>query len=368
MSTDLDCLIAGGGVVGQACARALAQAGLSVALCEREIQFGQGISSRSSEVIHAGLHYAPGSMKARLCVEGARRLYAYCTDRGIAHRRLGKLVVALRDEEIPRLVAMRDRAQRNGVPGCRLLDHREVRRLEPRLECVAALSSPATGILDSHGLIEALGSDADEAGAMRVVNTPVLGAKREGDGWEIRLGGTEPIFVRSRWLINAAGLGAQTLARHISGFPREAIPARHLAKGCYFALSGPQPFRHLIYPVPEPGGLGIHLTLDLAGQARFGPDVQWISRANYAVSKARVARFAEAIRRYWPGLDERALTPAFAGIRPKIVGPGDADADFRIDGPDDHGLPGLIQMFGIESPGLTASLAIAAHVTERIAN
>lgn len=367
MSADLDCLIAGGGVVGQACARALAQAGLSVALCESEPQFGQGISSRSSEVIHAGLHYAPGSMKAQLCVEGARRLYAYCADRGIAHRRLGKLVVALREEEIPRLIALRDRAQANGAPGCRLLSRRELRRLEPRLECAAALNSPATGILDSHGLLEALGSDADEAGAMRVVSTPVLGAARDTDAWAIRLGGAEPTTVRSRWLINAAGLGAQALARRISGFPREAIPPRILAKGCYFSLSGTQPFRHLIYPLPEPGGLGIHLTLDLAGQARFGPDVQWIRRANYAVSKARAAHFAAAIRRYWPGLDATRLMPAYAGIRPRIAGPEEADVDFRIDGPEKHGLPGLIQMFGIESPGLTASLAIAAQVAQRIA-
>jgi L-2-hydroxyglutarate oxidase LhgO len=366
----IDVLVAGAGVVGLAVARALALAGHEVIVAEAAERIGGGVSSRNSEVIHAGLYYAPGSWKARLCVAGRERLYAYCAERGVQARALGKLVIAVRDDDIPGLQAISARGRANGVPGLELLGPAEVQALEPALRCAAALWSPASGIVDSHGLMTALLGDAENAGAVLALKSRVRGARRSGDAWCVQVESEgESTELHTRWLINAASLDAQALAQGVEGFPSTAIPRRHLARGHYFALSGvAHPFRHLIYPQPVDGGLGVHLTLDLAGHARFGPDVQWFESAargdalDYAVDPARAAGFAAEIRRWWPELPGGALVPAYTGIRPKISGPGEAAADFRLDGPAVHGVPGVVMLFGIESPGLTAALAIGDEV------
>ncbi|GAA5185006.1 NAD(P)/FAD-dependent oxidoreductase [Niveibacterium umoris] len=360
----VDCAIVGAGVVGLACAKRLAERGLQVALFEREHSFGQGISSRSSEVIHAGLYYPQGSLKAALCVAGARDLYAYCAAHGVAHRRTGKLVVATRADDLAALERIAAQARGNGVERARLITGEAAREMEPALNCCAALWSPDTGIIDSHALMQAYADDAEAAGAMLVFAAPVLHGECAARGVTLHVGGAAPYRVRADWLINAAGLGAQPLAAAITGFPAAHIAALHFAKGHYFSLSGRSPFSHLIYPVPEPGGLGIHLTLDLAGCARFGPDVAWIEQPDYTVPVERADAFARAIRQYWPGLPDGRLVPAYAGVRPKLGGAEAAAADFRIDGPASHGVAGVINLFGIESPGLTASLAIAARVSD----
>ncbi|MCE1184082.1 MAG: NAD(P)/FAD-dependent oxidoreductase [Rhodocyclales bacterium] len=363
----LDAVVIGAGVVGLACARALAQAGREVLILESAAQFGTGISSRSSEVIHAGLYYPAGSWRARCCMAGRARLYAYCAARGIAHRRLGKLVVATDTAQTPALATLARQAAALGVP-VELLSAPQAQALEPALRCVAALHSPETGIIDSHALMQALLADAEAAGAQLVCHAPVAGGQtRPGGGLVLQVGGIHQMEIAARQVVNAAGLGALPLARRWHGLDPKRLPASHYARGNYFALSGKAPFQRLIYPLPEPGGLGIHLTLDLGGQARFGPDVEWLDAPgsagfDYRVAPARAARFYPAIRRYWPELPDQALQPAHAGIRPKIHAPHEPAADFCLQGPQTHGHPGLVELFGIESPGLTSSLALAEVV------
>ena len=371
----VDCIVIGAGVVGLACARAIAQAGLEVAIVERETAYGTGVSARNSEVIHAGLYYPTGSRKAQWCVRGARLLYDHCAQRGIAHRRCGKLLVATREADVEALETLRAKGLANGVNELQWLTRAQALALEPELQCVAALWSPASGIVDSHGLMTSLLGDAEAAGALLAVTSGVVGAARDGDGWRVRVrtavasdaGGD--FELATNWIVNAAGLDAQAVAAAMEGFPAAAIPPRHLAKGHYFSLSGRAPFSRLIYPMPTDGGLGVHLTLDLGGQAKFGPDVEWIDDVtsatdlgrdlNYTVDARRADAFAAEVRRYWPRLPDGALAPAYSGIRPKLSGPGEPAADFWLQGPADHGCAGVLQLFGIESPGLTASLAIA---------
>lgn len=362
----VDVAIIGAGVIGLACARALAEAGREVVVIERENRFGTGISARNSEVIHAGLYYPPGSLKARLCVAGRKQLYAYCAERGIAHARCGKLVVATHAAQTDALQAIATRAVTNGVDDLQWLDRDRLRTLEPALDAHAALLSPSTGIIDSHGLMQALLGDAERHGAMLALNSPVLGGAAEAGGIVLEVGGKAPMALRARWVVNAAGLDAVGLATHIRSAASALAPQAFYARGVYFTYAGKAPFSHLIYPIPEAGGLGVHLTLDLSGQAKFGPDVEWIAAPDYQLDPTRAERFAHAIRSWWPALDPQRLQPAYAGVRPKIVGPGQADADFRIDDPGTHGVSGLIHLYGIESPGLTAALAIGAEVTRRV--
>ena len=364
---NVDCVVIGAGVVGLACARALAADHREVLVLEREAAFGTGISARNSEVIHAGLYYPPGSLKARLCVEGRDALYRYCAERGIAHARCGKLVVAPAPDQLPALEQLRTRAVANGVPDLVLLDQARVLQLEPELHAHAALLSPSTGIVDSHGLMLALLGDAERDGALLALGSPVTGGRSTDEGIILWIGGAQPMEIRARWVINAAGLDAVDLGHRIEGPDPAGLPQAWFARGVYFTLTGKAPFSRLIYPIPEPGGLGVHLTLDLGGQAKFGPDVEWINAPDFHVAPERADAFYHAIRHWWPGLQDGRLTPAYAGVRPKIAGPGMPDADFRIDGPAGHGIDGLIHLFGIESPGLTASLAIGRHVASLVA-
>lgn len=358
----VDCVVVGAGVVGLACARSLAALGREVLIVERETAFGTGISARNSEVIHAGLYYPPGSLKARLCVAGRRLLYPYCEAHGVAHARCGKLVVAPRAQMADRLRQIRARAEANGVDDLQWLERAAIRELEPALDAHAALLSPSTGIVDSHGLMLALLGDAERDGAMLALAGPVLGGKADGDGVVLHVGGEQAMTLRARWVINAAGLDAVALGHAIEGVAPARLPRAHYARGVYFSHSGRVPFSRLIYPIPEPGGLGVHLTLDLGGQAKFGPDVEWVDAPDYTVDPARAEHFYRAVRDWWPDLEDGRLQPGYAGVRPKIAGPGEADADFRIDGPAQHGVPGLVHLFGIESPGLTAALAIGEAV------
>jgi L-2-hydroxyglutarate oxidase LhgO len=338
MGEAVECVVIGAGVVGLAVARALALAGHEVMVLEKERWIGAETSSRNSEVIHAGLHYPKGSLKARFCVEGRDRLYAYCAARGVPHARVGKLTVACKEEEIPILEGVWRKAEENGVDD---------------LEWV--------GGNDSHALMLAYQADLEAAGGMVVLRAPVLSGSAGAEGFTLEVGGAEPMTLDCRMLINSGGVHAPALARRIRGIPPESIPRDYFCRGVYFTLSGRSPFRRLIYPVPEPGGLGVHLTLDLAGQARFGPDVEWIDRLDYTVDPRRGERFYAAIRNYWPGLRDGALQPGYAGIRPKISGPTEPAADFAVQGPADHGVAGLVNLYGIDSPGLTASLALADH-------
>jgi L-2-hydroxyglutarate oxidase LhgO len=358
----VDCIVVGAGVVGLAVARKLALAGREVIVLESAEDIGTGTSSRNSEVIHAGIYYAAGSLMAEMCVAGKMALYDYCADHGVPHRRCGKLIVATTDTESEKLAAIKQRAEANGVLDLQPLNGAEARAMEPALNCVAALLSPSTGIIDSHAYMLALRGDAESAGAAFAFHTPLLHAKTTDDGIVVEVGGDAPMMLACSRLINAAGLTAPAIARAIDGMPADHVPTAYYAKGNYFSCSARSPFSHLIYPVPEPGGLGVHLTLDMAGQARFGPDVEWIEGIDYAVDPARAERFYPAIRRYWPTLPDGALLPSYSGIRPKIVPPATAVQDFLIQGPRDHGVAGLINLFGIESPGLTSSLAIADHV------
>jgi len=361
---DADVLIIGAGVVGLAVARALTLAGRSVVVVEARAAFGEETSSRNSEVIHSGIYYPTGSLKARLCVRGRALLYAFCEARGIAHSRCGKLIVAADESELAGLEALARKGAQNGVADLRMLSGDEARAMEPALACVGALHAPSTGIIDSHGYMLALQGDAEAA--VFAYRAPFLSARREGHGFVAEIGGAEPMRLHVGALVNAAGLAASRAARAIQGLDPSFIPETLYAKGNYFALSGRAPFRRLIYPAPQTHGLGVHLTFDLGGQARFGPDVEWVEALDYSVNPERGHGFGEAIRRYWPGLPDDALTPAYAGIRPKISGPADPAADFRIDGPERHGVPGLVNLFGIESPGLTSSLAIAEEVVGRL--
>jgi L-2-hydroxyglutarate oxidase LhgO len=361
--TELDAVIIGGGVIGLAVARALALSGREVTLLESEARLGQHTSSRNSEVIHAGIYYPPGSLKARLCVEGKTLLYAYAEAAGVEYRRLGKIVVATRDDEVPALEKIRENADKCGVHDLEWLEARDVAALEPAVTAVRGLLSPSTGIVDSHSFMSALRRDAVAGGAEIVTSSPVVGGcVLDAGGFELEIGGAEPTTVTCATVVNAAGLWAQNVARSIRGVPSGSIPAQYFAKGHYFTLVGRSPFSHLVYPVPVPGGLGVHVTLDLAGQARFGPDVSWIDGVDYGFEEGREARFYAAIRAYFSALRDGALAPGHTGIRPKLAPSGAAAQDFVIQGESEHGVPGLVNLYGIESPGLTAALAVAARV------
>jgi L-2-hydroxyglutarate oxidase LhgO len=360
----LECAVVGAGVIGLAVARALAERGREVVVIERHAAIGTEISSRNSEVIHAGIYYPPGSLKARLCLAGKHALLRYCVERGIPHRQCGKLIVAASGAEIAVLERLLRRGRENGVDDLELLDRAATLALEPALCCEAALLSPSTGVVDSHGFMLALQGDAERHGAAVAFNSPVVGGRIGSDGIELDVGGADTMILKCDMVVNCAGLSGVGLAASITGFPSASLPRGYMAKGHYFALSGACPFRHLIYPCPVDGGLGVHLTLDLAGRARFGPDLEWTDVEEYDVPAERAARFACSVRRYWPGLPDGALHPAYAGIRPKLHGPGEGFADFLIQGPQEHGVPGLVNLFGIESPGLTSSLAIADRVAD----
>jgi L-2-hydroxyglutarate oxidase LhgO len=371
----VETVIVGAGVVGLACARALARAGQEVLMLESEEAFGTATSARSSEVIHAGLYYPTGSWRARLCVQGQALLYDFCEHHGVAHRRCGKLVVACTDDELPQLDAVQAQAAANGVADLRRLDAGQARALEPELDCRGALLSPSTGIVDSHGLMLALLGEAEAHGAILAVRSPLLAAACVPGGFVLQVGGSMPCTLQARRLVNAAGLHACQVAAAMAGLDARFVPTPHYAQGAYFTLNGRSPFSHLVYPVPgRSGHLGVHLTLDLAGQARFGPSFRWLPPGpavfDYRVDPADGAGFAAEVLRYWPGLADRpadALQPGYAGVRPKISGPGEPAADFRLDGPATHGIAGLVNLFGIESPGLTASLAIARQVAAMLA-
>lgn len=360
----VDCVVIGAGVVGLAVARALALRGREVLVLEGADAIGTGTSSRNSEVIHAGIYYPKGSLKARLCVEGRDMLYAYCESRGIPHRRCGKLIVATSDDQVKALEGIRQRALANGVSDLQWLTRDQARALEPALECVAALLSPSTGIVDSHAFMLSLQGDLEHAGGIVALNSPVAHAETEGGA--IVLEAADGTRLQARVLINAAGLQAPALASRIRGLDQRHVPEARYAKGNYFVLTGASPFSRLIYPVPEAAGLGVHLTLDMGHQAKFGPDVEWVDSADdLTVDPARGDGFYAEVRRYWPGLRDGALVPGYSGIRPKINGPHEAAADFCIQGPETHGMPGLVQLFGIESPGLTSALALGEHVAEK---
>jgi L-2-hydroxyglutarate oxidase LhgO len=359
----VECVVVGAGLVGLAVARALARVGREVVILEAEDAIGTHTSSRNSEVIHAGIYYPKGSLKARACVEGRKRLYAYCEEHGVPFRRCGKLIVATADSQQADLLSIKAKAHGNGVTDVVEIPAAEAMRMEPALHCVAALHSPSTGIIDSHALMLAYLGDAEDAGAMLALKSPLDRVAIAGRNFELEVQGTR---IGTRLLINSAGMRAPSVARAIEGFPKDKVPPEYYAKGNYYSLTGKPPFSRLVYPVPEPGGLGVHVTLDLAGQARFGPDVEWVERfdprTDYAVDPRRSERFYAAIRRYWPALQDGALAPGYSGIRPKISGPKEPAADFVVQGPAEHGVPGLVNLFGIESPGLTASLALADDV------
>lgn len=365
----IDCIVAGAGVVGLAIAREMAQRGMDTLILEAENAIGTGISSRNSEVLHAGIYYPAGSLKARLCVAGREKLYRYCQERAVPHARCGKLIVATNAGQEPVLASILANASACGAGNLTPLTAAEARRLEPKLRCTAALLSPATGIIDSHALMLALLGDAEKHGATLSLNTRIVAGRIESrrivlDTVDSTSGGFEIATAR---FINAAGLGATALAGSLDGLERQFVPKLRYAKGNYFSVAGRAPFSRLVYPIPEPGGLGVHLTLDLDGVARFGPDVEWTDQLDYRVDPARGERFYDEVRKYWPDLAEGSLRPAYSGIRPKVSGPGEANADFIIQDAAVHGVEGLVNLIGIESPGLTSSLAIADHVAQRLA-
>jgi L-2-hydroxyglutarate oxidase LhgO len=356
----LDAVVVGAGVVGLAVARALAMAGREVVILEAEDAIGTHTSSRNSEVIHAGIYYPKGSLKARSCVAGKELLYEYCVTHGVPHRRSGKLIVASAGEQLDELKAIQAKAHANGVTDVVWMTRQQVLALEPELHCVAGLYSPSTGIIDSHALMLAYQGDAEAHGAMLALKSPLQKCEVVRDGLVLQES------IHAKVVVNSAGLRAPSVAALVQGFDKKYIPRELYAKGNYYTLTGKNPFQRLVYPVPEPGGLGVHVTLDMAGQARFGPDVEWVDGIHYEVDPRRSERFYAAIRRYWPGLPEGALAPGYSGIRPKTAGPGEPAPDFAIQGPKRHGIPGLVHLFGIESPGLTASLALAAMVLEEL--
>jgi L-2-hydroxyglutarate oxidase LhgO len=364
MTERVDCVVIGAGVVGIAVARALAMAGREVIVLEAAEAIGTETSSRNSEVVHAGIYYPRDSLMARFCVAGRRMLYAYCDDHGVPYRKCGKLIVATDAAEAERLLGILARAEANGVEGMRLLTAAEARALEPNLACTAALLSPETGIVDSHAYMLALQGEAEAAGAMFAFRSPVERGAVGEDGIALWVGGAEPLHLTAALVVNAAGLHAPDLARRFAGMPSQLVPRAYYAKGNYFSLAGRSPFSRLIYPVPVPGGLGVHLTIDLGGAARFGPDVEWVDALDYDVDPRRADSFYAAVRRYWPDLRDGTLLPAYAGIRPKIVPPGAGGQDFCILGPRAHGVPGLLHLLGIESPGLTAAIALGDHICE----
>jgi len=356
-----ECVVVGAGVIGLAVARALALAGREVILLEEQGDIGTGTSSRNSEVIHAGIYYKTDSLKARLCVSGKQALYDYCADHGVEHKRLGKIIVASDEADIPKLDGIATQAAANGVDDLTRLSKADIEHMEPAVAGVAGLLSPSTGIIDSHGLMLAYQGDAEDHGAMIAFESPLQGGRVTDDGFVLDIGGAAPMKLGCKLLINAAGLGAQSVAGALEGLASADIPKRYLLKGNYFSMTGKNPFSRLVYPIPPDASLGVHLTLDLAGQAKFGPDQEWIDEVDYPVDPGRAASFYQAVRLYYPGLADDALIPAYAGIRPKVQAPGEPVADFVIDGPDRHKIPGLINMFGMESPGLTSSLAIAEY-------
>ena len=359
----VDAIVVGAGVVGLAVARELARAGHETIILEAEDAIGTHTSSRNSEVIHAGIYYPKASLKARACVAGKELLYEYCVAHGVPHRRSGKLIVASDPSQIDELGQIQRKAHANGVTDVVWMEKAQALALEPALNCVAALYSPSTGIIDSHALMLAYLGDAEERGAMLALKTALIGAQLVPGGFVLR---TNEMEVSCKLLVNSAGLRAPSVARMIEGYEKERAPGEFYAKGNYYSLTGRSPFSRLVYPVPEPGGLGVHVTLDMAGQARFGPDVEWIDRIDYTVDPKRAERFYAAIRRYWPGLADGALAPGYAGIRPKTAGPGAPAPDFEVQGPRAHRVPGLVNLFGIESPGLTASLALAGIVADEL--
>jgi L-2-hydroxyglutarate oxidase LhgO len=367
MTEKVECVVIGAGVVGLAVARELAMAGREVIVLEAAESIGTHTSSRNSEVIHAGLYYPQGSLKARLCVEGKQRLYAYCAERGIPHQRIGKIVVAADESEIPAVQSYVVKAQANGVTDLEWLSAAELHALEPEVHCVAGFLSPSTGIIDSHALMLALQGDAENHGAAVVFHSPVRGGEARGDGIVLEVGGADPMTLACSAVVNCGGLFAPDVARSIRGIPPASIPPQYFAKAHYYTLAGRSPFRRLVYPVATNAFLGVHVTLDLGGQARFGPDVAWIDAVDYSFDHSREALFYEAIRRYYPGLKDGSLQPGYTGIRPKISGPSEPAADFLIQGPEAHGVPGLVNLYGIESPGLTASMPIGEQVRRMLA-
>ena len=360
----LDAVVIGAGVVGLAVARALALAGREVVILESEDAIGTHTSSRNSEVIHAGIYYPKGSLKARSCVPGKELLYEYCVSHGVPHRRCGKLIVATNEKQLDELRGIQAKAHANGVTDVVWMTRAQALALEPELHCAAALYSPSTGIIDSHALMLAYLGDAEAKGAMLALKSPLERCEVVADGFVLEES------IHATVLVNSAGLRAPTVAKLIQGYPAEKAPGEFYAKGNYYSLNRKNPFSRLVYPVPEPGGLGVHVTLDLAGQARFGPDVEWVEKIglkeDYSVDPRRAERFYAAIRRYWPGLPDASLSPGYSGIRPKTAGPKDPAPDFEIQGPRRHGVPGLVHLFGIESPGLTASLALAGMVLDEL--
>jgi L-2-hydroxyglutarate oxidase LhgO len=366
--SDIDCLVIGAGVVGLATARALALAGREVVIAEAADGIGTQTSARNSEVIHAGIYYPPGSLKARVCVEGRKLLYAYLGERNLPHKACGKLIVATSETQKPALETIAARAKASGVDSLRYLSAAEARVLEPEVTCEIALFSPETGVVDSHALMLSLLGECEAAGGSLALNTPITGWRREGDGFSVDFGGAEPATYSVRTIVNSAGHGAPRLLGRLEGFPAAHIPVQDFAKGNYFALLGKQPFSHLVYPIPEAAGLGIHATIDMGGRVKFGPDVEWVrDDQDLVVDPARAEKFYAAIRTYWPGLQDGALVADYAGIRPKLHGPTEPMPDFRIDGPEVHRVPELVNLLGIESPGLTSSLAIAAMVQQKLA-
>jgi L-2-hydroxyglutarate oxidase LhgO len=359
-------LVIGAGVVGLAVARAAALAGHEVIVAEATDAIGTGISSRNSEVIHAGMYYPTGSLRAQFCPRGNRMLYDFCETHGVAHRRCGKLIVATNEPEQARLEAILTQGRINGVEGLEMIGGNAARDLEPDLSCTAALVSPTTGIIDGHGYMLALQGALEAHGGAVAFGTPVERLTPMLHGWRVHFGGHEPGRLDVDAVVNCAGLRAQQVARNIEGYPQTRIPKQVLAKGNYFSYAGRPVFSRLIYPTPVDGGLGVHVTLDLAGRMRFGPDVEWIETENYDVDPARAASFYARIRTYWPALPDGALIPDYAGIRPKLTGPGEPAADFMIEGPADHSMPGLVNLFGVESPGLTSSLPLADDVVARL--
>ena len=362
MTEQVDCAVIGAGVVGLAIARELAMAGREVIVLEAADAIGTHTSSRNSEVIHAGLYYPKDSLKARLCVSGKTLLYDYCAEHGVPHSNIGKIVVAVEQEERATLNSYVRKAEANGVGDLRWLSLEELHELEPAVECVAGFLSPSTGIVDSHALMLAYQGDAQNHGAAVVFKSPLASGSVDRTGLVLEVGGQEPMTIACRSVVNSAGLFAQNVARSIEGLPKASIPPQYFAKAHYFTLSGKPPFRRLVYPVASNAHLGVHVTVDLAGQVRFGPDVSWINAVDYTFDPSREAHFYEAIRKYYPALKDGQLQPGYTGIRPKVSGPSEPAADFIIQGPDEHGVAGLVNLYGIESPGLTASLAIAGHV------
>ncbi len=363
----IDAVVIGAGVVGLAVARALALAGRDTIVLERAGEIGSETSSRNSEVIHAGIYYPTGSLKARACVAGKQALYAYCAEHGVDHRRCGKLIVATDEAQIPTLAQLKDKAAANGVPDLEWRTPEQVREVEAAVRCVAALWSPSSGIVDSHGLMLAYLGDAEAAGAMVAFHAPLEAGAVTPEGIRLEVGGAAPMSLLADTLVNAAGLYAVPVARQIAGLPPATIPQAYYAKGNYYTLAGRSPFSRLIYPVPEAAGLGVHVTVDLGGAARFGPDVEWVERPDdYDVDPVRAEAFYAAVRKYWPQLPDGALLPGYAGIRPKLQAPGETARDFVIQGSETHGVPGLVNLYGIESPGLTASLALAELTLESL--